>query len=379
MFPFGDIEVLTGDDAANLIEPLIAGMVEDPPWSTFLLRLRRRMKADYASLTFRPLRDGAPHNRVVHLASGRQSPPIVAQLYRDSLYKSDPLPYHDMVDGRVYALPELLRAGDPRHDAYREQLLSPSGMNILRIIRVVEVSGVSAWLTLSRRKREFTPEDDALMAALAPYLRAALTSYIALERERITASVANEAVRRMNFGWLTLDAEGRILDVDAHGETLLADSKILIRGRGDKLAARDTAVERDITAAVKALIADPRARPRAIVLSREPWLDMLLVKAAKVGSGATRPAPTLVAYVHSDQGSSADRREQLGQLFDLTPRQASLALALSRGMSIAEAAAELGLSVESARTYSKRIYAKTGARGQADLVRFVHRSVLTIA
>ncbi len=379
MFPFGDIEVLTGDDAANLIEPLISGMVEDPPWSTFILRLRRRAKADYASLTFRPLRDGAPHNRVVHLASGRQSPPIVAQLYRDSLYKSDPLPYHDMVDGRVYALPELLRTGDPRHDAYREQLLSPSGMNILRIIRVVEVSGVSAWLTLSRRKREFTPEDDALMAALAPYLRAALTSYIALERERITASVANEAVRRMNFGWLTLDAEGRILDVDAHGETLLADSKILIRGRGDKLAARDTAVERDITAAVKALIADPRARPRAIVLSREPWLDMLLVKAAKVGSGATRPAPTLVAYVHSDQGSSADRREQLGQLFDLTPRQASLALALSRGMSIAEAAAELGLSVESARTYSKRIYAKTGARGQADLVRFVHRSVLTIA
>ena len=379
MFPFGDIEVLTGDDAANLIEPLISGMVEDPPWSTFILRLRRRAKADYASLTFRPLRDGAPHNRVVHLASGRQSPPIVAQLYRDSLYKSDPLPYRDMVDGRVYALPELLRTGDPRHDAYREQLLSPSGMNILRIIRVVEVSGVSAWLTLSRRKREFTPEDDALMAALAPYLRAALTSYIALERERITASVANEAVRRMNFGWLTLDAEGRILDVDAHGETLLADSKILIRGRGDKLAARDTAVERDITAAVKALIADPRARPRAIVLSREPWLDMLLVKAAKVGSGATRPAPTLVAYVHSDQGSSADRREQLGQLFDLTPRQASLALALSRGMSIAEAAAELGLSVESARTYSKRIYAKTGARGQADLVRFVHRSVLTIA
>ena len=379
MFPFGDIEVLTGDDAANLIEPLISGMVEDPPWSTFILRLRRRAKADYASLTFRPLRDGAPHNRVVHLASGRQSPPIVAQLYRDSLYKSDPLPYHDMVDGRVYALPELLRAGDPRHDAYREQLLSPSGMNILRIMRVVEASGVSAWLTLSRRKREFTPEDDALMAELAPYLRAALTSYIALERERITASVANEAVRRMNFGWLTLDAEGRILDVDAHGETLLADSKILIRGRGDKLAARDTAVERDIAAAVKALIADPRARPRAIVLSREPWLDMLLVKAAKVGSGATRPAPTLVAYVHSDQGSSADRREQLGQLFDLTPRQASLALALSRGMSIAEAAAELGLSVESARTYSKRIYAKTGARGQADLVRFVHRSVLTIA
>lgn len=378
-FPFGDIEVLSGEDAADLIEPLIAGMVEDPPWSTFILRLRRRAKADYASLIFRPLKAGAPHNRVVHLASGRQSPPIVAQLYRDSLYKSDPLPYHEMVDGRVYALPQLLRAGDPQHEAYRERLLSPSGMNILRIMRVVETSGVSAWLTLSRRKQDFTARDDALMAALAPYLRAALASYVALERERMTASVANEAVRRLNFGWLTLDAEGRILDVDAHGQGLLADGAVLVRGRGDRLAARDATVGRDIAAAVKALAADRQSRPRAIVLSREPWLDMLLVKAAKVGTGATRPAPALVAYVHSDQWSSADRCEQLGQLFDLTPRQAGLALALSRGMSIAEAATTLGLSLESARTYSKRIYAKTGARGQADLVRFVHRSVLAIA
>ncbi|MFD2137270.1 hypothetical protein ACFSLT_22710 [Novosphingobium resinovorum] len=48
-------------------------------------------------------------------------------------------------------------------------------------------------------------------------------------------------------------------------------------------------------------------------------------------------------------------------------------------MSIAEAAGQVGLTVESARTYSKRIYAKTGARSHADLVRFIHRSVLVIA
>ena len=87
----------------------------------------------------------------------------------------------------------------------------------------------------------------------------------------------------------------------------------------------------------------------------------------------------MIAYVHADSWSSADRCEQLAQLFDLLPSEARLALALARGMSIAEAAVDLGITVESARTYSKRIYAKTGARGQADLVRFVHRSVLGIA
>jgi DNA-binding CsgD family transcriptional regulator len=105
---------------------------------------------------------------------------------------------------------------------------------------------------------------------------------------------------------------------------------------------------------------------------------MLLVRAT-IRSGATRTAPSFVAYVHADKWTSADRCEQLGELFDLIPSEARLALALSRGMSIAEAAGELGLTVESARTYSKRIYAKTGARGQSDLVRFIHRSVLAIA
>lgn len=365
-------------DAAELILPLIEGMVEDPLWSTFLARLRQRLRADYVSLTFRPLRFGTPQNRVIHLYSGQPSPPVVSQFYRDSLYKYDPMPYHDLADGRVYALSELLRIGDPEHEFYRDQLLIPSGMNVMRMMRVAEASGVSGWITVSRGEGEFDPPDDALLAALGPYLRAALRSYVALERERITASVAHEAIRRMNFGWLTLDAEGRVLDADMHCTKMLAASNTLVRDRGGRLTARAPEVAQEIAEEVKALVKDPHSRPRAIVLSREPWLDMLLV-AANMRSGTTRPTPTLVAYVHADDWSSADRCEQLGQLFDLIPSEARLALALSRGMSIAEAAGELGLTVESARTYSKRIYAKTGARGQADLVRFIHRSVLAIA
>ena len=92
-----------------------------------------------------------------------------------------------------------------------------------------------------------------------------------------------------------------------------------------------------------------------------------------------RPAPALIAYVHGDSWSSADRCDQLAELFALLPSEARLALALSRGMTIAEAASDLGLTIETARTYSKKIYAKTGARGQPDLVRFIHRSVLAIA
>lgn len=369
---------MTTEDLAGLVEPLIEGMVEDPVWSTFLDRLRQRTGADYTSIVFRPLRTGPLRNRVIHLYSGMPSPPPVSKLYHDRLHVTDPMPYREMVEGRVYALSDLLRADDPLHQAYREQMLVPSGMNVMRMMRLMEAGGVSAWVTLSRRKGDFTAAADALIAAIGPHLRAALRSFTALEKAKTGASVANEAIRRMNFGWLALDSEGRIHDADSNGAAMLAGSNPLTRGRDGRLTARSPEIAREIAEAVRVLAKEPQSRSRAIVLSRDPWLDMLLVSSNLRGD-ADRLAPSIVAYVHADQWSSADRCEQLCQFFDLIPSEARLALALSRGMSIAEAAGEMGLTVESARTYSKRIYAKTGARGQADLVRFIHRSVLAIA
>ena len=151
----------------DLLELLIEGIAEDPPWSTFVDGLRQRIRADYASIVFRPLPFGSPqHNRVIHLASGRESPPIIAQLYRDTLYRTDPMPYDELGEGKVYALPELLRIGDPDHDSYRRQLLEPSGMNFLRMLRVAEPGGVSAWITVSRGAGDFRPADDQVLAFL---------------------------------------------------------------------------------------------------------------------------------------------------------------------------------------------------------------------
>lgn len=364
---------------AELIGPLIEGIVEDPLWGTFMARLRLALHADYVSIVFRPLPAGTPDNRLIHLYSGQAWPPEVNRLFLAAGRSSDPMPYHALVADRVYALDELLHFGDPEHDRYRLQFLAPSGMKFMRMMRIEEPGGVSAWLTVAREAHDFAPADDAVIAGLAPCWRSALRSYVALERERVTASVAREAIRRLNFGWLTLDGEGRILDGDADDAGMLAATDMLRKGRDGRLTARDPGVARAITGAIQALLREPSSRPQAIVLSREPWLDMLLVPSTLRSATNTATAPALVAYVHADNWSSADRCEQLGQMFDLIPSEARLALALSRGMTIAEAAVDLGLTVESARTYSKRIYAKTGARGQADLVRFMHRSVLAIA
>ena len=71
--------------------------------------------------------------------------------------------------------------------------------------------------------------------------------------------------------------------------------------------------------------------------------------------------------------------EQLVDMFGLLPSEARLAWLLAQATSIRDAAAALGLSEETARNYSKKIYAKTGASGHAELVRVIMTSVLALS
>jgi len=96
-------------------------------------------------------------------------------------------------------------------------------------MRVIEPSGFNAWLTITRRKQDFELADDALLKSIAPYLRSVLRSFVALERERTNAFLAGDAIQRLSFGWITLDASGRILEADAQASLILAKSGALRR------------------------------------------------------------------------------------------------------------------------------------------------------
>jgi DNA-binding CsgD family transcriptional regulator len=364
------------NDTNSLILPLMEGTFETPLWSTFLHQLLHKTHAGYASLVFRP--PGLAPNTVFHLFAGERFSPSAQKLYREGFYKRDPTPYHQMLEGQVYSMDELLVPGDPAGETYVREMLSPSGMNAMRMMRVVESTGVNAWLSVTRRHGDFNERDDALLSSIAPYLRGVLRSFVALEQERVNASLSGDAIRRLNFGWIMLDAAGYVLDTDAQAKNILSQSNTLRQTSKGLLTAKSRTLSREMAAAIKTLATDAGARPRAMIVNEDPWLDMLLVPATGRSISA-KSAPTVIAYVHGDNWLSADRCEQIAELFGLLPSEARLALAVGRGMSISDAAVDLGLTVETARTYTKKIYAKMGARGQADVVRFLHRSILGIA
>jgi len=324
----------------ELLVPLHDGMFEQPMWQTFLTRLREVAGADCAAIL---------------LHSGEE---IVR-----------------LVSGDIATLPELAALGELRAGRVYSGSELRTGQS--QLVRFSGGGGIEATLLVAGGS-ELGADVASLLSALVPHFTVALRVFSSLERERARSEMSAEAFARINFGWISIDARCSIVDCDPQAERMLQQSGILRRGHYDRLTPAAPAVDRQLTVLVREYAANPRARPRAINLSHDPWIDILVaplrIEALAGGTGAVA-----VLYIRGDRSSSADRAEQLVDLFDLTPSEARLAWSMAQGLSIAEAAVEHGLTIETARNYSKKIYAKTGARGQVDLVRHVLTGVLALA
>ncbi len=345
----------------ELLVPLHSGVFEQPMWHSFRRLLRSVTGA--ASVAIR-LRSAAEAEEILLVEGAPVSFPAAA-----------------MREARVYSNDDLDLAADsgpyssPGPNAGSRT--GPGRTAPLRAVRVAEAGAIDLTLLVAGARLPGA-ETARLLTALVPHLRVALTVLASLERERSRASVSADAFSRMNFGWIAVDERCRIVDLDPQAERFLARSGALRRGPYDRLVPSVPAVDRQLTALARAMAADRRHRPRAINLSQDPWID-ILVAPVRIAALSGESKAVAAVYLRGDRTSSADRHEQLVDLFDLTPAEARLAWSLAQGISIAEAAGAHGLTVETARYYSKRIYAKTGARGQVDLVRNILTGVLALA
>nr|WP_047170042.1 LuxR family transcriptional regulator [Sphingomonas sp. Y57] len=358
---------LTRTDEMELLTALHDGLHETPRWGSFLERLRRRTRADYASLIFS--QGQAPIHRATQVHAGRDVRSRAQEL--EELARLDPIPYDRLRPGRVYSPEELIDPTDPRHDRFRAEYLSRIGVGHGRFMRVTEPGGASAWAVLLRDKDNFSASDSAILAALQPHLSIALRNFAVLERERLRAHVSEDILRRAGLAWAVLGSDGAVqLSSSAAGPMLSAT--------GARISAGSVEAERRLVRLAELFAAQPDTTPQLAPLDDDD--DGALIALPITEKPLTAPVmPACAAVARLPRTLDNRHARLLAGRYGLSTSEAALALALARGRSIAEAAATLRLSLETARNYSKRIYAKTGTRGQGDLVRVVLDSVALLA
>jgi DNA-binding CsgD family transcriptional regulator len=163
---------------------------------------------------------------------------------------------------------------------------------------------------------------------------------------------------------LRVDGEGRVAWRNAAGESALAATPGLVV-RAGKLRAVDRDADRRLQAAIRwAGELDRGVWPRrgsvpvVLGLARGEPADICWVVA--------RDGRILVAL--NDRPLTEERLAAAASIYGLTPAQLRLAGLIVDGRSLVEAARDLRVSLNTARTQLRRMFEKTGVRSQAALV-----------
>jgi len=364
--------MIISDFAQNkLLSAVHSGALETPAWSGFLRILCEQTHADYTAIM---LRRGRGEIRISQINSHTEN---IWQRQISDFHRDELINYASLRHERVYALSEFASTGEHEKMPSHADTAIPTIYRHARFVHVaVGSGGYQAWIVIGRERRDFAAGDAAQLSALVPHFTMALETFAAIERERVAMQISNRASEQLNFGWMTLDDQGAIIDADDLAEKLLNDGKGIARSAQEKLLLHSRGAQDIFAAQLDSIKRGKRPAPKSIHLGDDPWLDILLTPPKKAAGDKGNIA--LIGYIHGDLQHSDARVEQISQLFGLTPAEAKLALALSRGRSIAESAEDQGISIHTARLYSKRIYAKTDTSGQADLVRLILSSVMAL-
>lgn len=217
--------------------------------------------------------------------------------------------------------------------------------------------------------RAFSAADGSILRRLFPYLQAAIRSAAKIGRDRNNAALTADVASRSVRAWFLLDRAERVVDWWIGKAGLPGGLRLAAGPRGHRLVLDARHAAERLATIVDDLGRDGPARSHAVPVASG---NSAYLRVARPPSAPMRPdrAHALIT-LHDPLEVSPDCAALLVDLFELLPSEARLAAALAGGDRLADAAARLGLTIETARNYSKKIFAKTGTRGQPDLVRLI--------
>jgi DNA-binding CsgD family transcriptional regulator len=177
----------------------------------------------------------------------------------------------------------------------------------------------------------------------------------------------------LGAGLFVVDATGRIVHANASGHDMLRE-RLVLRDAGGRLAACEARAASALREGLANAAAGCDARPAALPLSahdgRHYVAHLLPLASGARRSGAADPALAAV-LVHKAVIEAHCPPEVIARLYNLTPGELRVLLAIVEAGGVAETARALGVAVATVKTHLHHLFGKTGASRQADLVRLV--------
>lgn len=300
----------------------------------------------------------------------------------------------DLTDMELAQIVDLADSADRRLPALAAGLadydwasigLSLRLFQVLRLSIADHASGGRIVLSLLCGNGRPSPEAAAPLNAARPYLEAYLRVWQQNRELDRRARGLTAALDCAGAGVFLVDGFGGVRQANKLAVELVETGDYLRLSDG-ALSAADLSDGIALQVAINDAIATGRA-PGNGAAGRTPVLALrshlqdrpMIVTVVPSGSpAADRSDIAAIVYALVPEEDCREQMQAVCKLYGLSPVETRLALLISSGASLQQAANALHIKEQTARSYLKQIFLKTDTRRQGDLVRVVLSSVLRL-
>ena len=223
----------------------------------------------------------------------------------------------------------------------------------------------------------FSASNLQFMKLLAPHLDRAVRLQMRLDVASLHTELVSGALDQLTLGVIFFDQTGRRIWQNKQATEIARDPNALSFS-GTGLLGRNASSTQSLRELVRQAICAGQAGLLAI--NREDGLRPLLLIAMPLRTGDARVDKAderahVAVFISDPDRSDNFTIESLRRAFDLTHREAQMAIAIAQGQGLKMAARTTGVAVTTARSQLQQVFGKTGTNHQAELVALVHRTL----
>src|SRR5712691_6157446 len=362
-------------ELTNLIANIYDATLDATRWSDVLAKIAEFVGGQAIGLLSR---NSAGKSSNVHYYSGVA--PHYVKLHTDTYWKFDPM---TMLSVRkveqIVSISDVVPFDEFRMSRFYHEWMRPQGW-VDAAKAVLEKTVTScAYINVIRSEAQGMVDDEMRrrMLLIAPHVRRAVLIGKVIDRKQGEAATFADVLDGISAGMFLVDGAARIVHANAAGRALLRAGDLL-RSAGGRVVARDAQVDqalREVFAAAGSGGTQLGSKGIALPLTaRDGELHVAHVLPLTAGErrgGNISCTAVAALFVRKREMETPSPPEVIARTYQLTPTELRVLLGIFEVGGVPEVAEVLGVAESTVKTHVGRLFEKTGASRQADLVRLV--------
>jgi len=319
-------------------------------------------------------RDAARLSIEIHQHYGTES--RFRELYRDRFVELDPLldRHLDLAVERTIGVADVMPYSDFVATSFYREWVEPQGAIDLATVTLERSSARTTILQVMRGRSRGTV-DDAMrerMRLIAPHIQRSRVMGRQIRARSHTVTDLAEVLDGLSTAICLLDAEGRVVHPNASCRKLLAEGDLLAMV-GERIVARNTQADKIFRSMLDAVAGGgtSSADGPTIALMTSVGGEHYLAHALALTHerGVRRDAAAAVVFLQKASLVPQIATTAIAAAYRLTPSEMRVLMAMVEVGGVPDVAAKLGIAETTVKTHLGRLFEKTGAGRQADLVK----------